>query len=206
MEAIKMYENLHITDILIIDCVKELHVLSRSVPPDFPRCVNFDNQTWYYFKEYSMTQVEASSYSGKAAYRLSAKSTDEEIPVLDSPAPQYFTVGAMYNHGTIDMLPTFLERGTWVNGYERTKPIYNDIFDKVKVGDRIAVKRLNGQGAQDMRILALGIVKDIDANGDTLYIKWIIQHHNRTVPLGGCIGTITGPLVASNWRDAIFSI
>jgi hypothetical protein len=204
-------EGLHFLEIVVIDDVKELYVLARPgmVVAPFPNRINFDNHTWSLFTTTDgMSQEEAESFAGKAGYRIEVGEPVHatEPVVLEPPEKQYFLVGTTWSD-TGDMLPTFLKRHYWQNGYERTDAGYNAIFDQVRVGDRIAAKRLNGQGAKDMRILALGIVTDIDADGFTLYVKWVIQLKDRNVPVKGIMGTIHGPYLYSDpWVRSVFSI
>jgi hypothetical protein len=105
------------------------------------------------------------------------------------------------------MLPTFLKRGYWQNGYERTNEGYNEVFDKLREGDRIAVKRMNGKGSRTMRIMAIGRVVDIDSDGYTVFVKWLIQFKGREVPISGLMGTLYGPYkYTDQWIHPIFSI
>ncbi len=91
---------------------------------------------------------------------------------------QYWVVGATWG-GTEDVLPKFIKRGYWycwdANKFsDEESGVGNSIknrqgrFEKVRPGDRIAVKRLLGQGASEMAVLATGIVS-------------IEQHHKYLV-------------------------
>jgi hypothetical protein len=203
-------EYLRVADIEMVDEEKRIIVLSKQSADKFPHRISFDEKFWSFYNYLPITQEEGLEYLTKASYRLSTvqdTSTEDDLTTLViSKGTQYFLVGSMFANGTIDMLPEFLKRKYWYNGYLRTHSGYNAVFDQVQVGDRLAVKRLNGQAAKDMRILALGIVTDIDDDGITLYVNWIIQFNQKVVPMAGCTGTIIGPMAKSSARAEIFSI
>jgi hypothetical protein len=199
-------DGLHFREVLIIDGVKELFVLARPgmAAPVFPEKLFFDGNTWKLFMSKGLiTKEEAESFAGKAAYRID-NSVIEQLPQLTPPDPQYFVVGATWESD--DKLPLFLKRGTWQNGYARDNQGYNNIFDQIREGDRIAVKRMLGKGSKTMSILALGRITEVDPDGYTLYVKWLVQLRNREVPINGCMGTLHGPYLKDNWSNSVFSI
>lgn len=134
---------------------------------------------------------------------------------------QYWLVGAMWG-GKHDVLPQFITRGYWycwdINEFENQEAgVGNSIknqqkrFEDVQVGDRIAVKRLLGQGASEMTILALGIVKDVDLNEWRIYVDWVADRiDGRRVPLKGCTAAIHGPFVNEGqdaaWVNQVFCL
>ena len=69
----------------------------------------------------------------------------------------YWVVGASMDDVKLDR--EFVEQGVWVLGYlgghQRKRAA------QIKAGDRIAIKRMQGQGRRDIRILHLGIVTGI---------------------------------------------
>ena len=133
----------------------------------------------------------------------------------------YWVVGATWG-GSEDVLPQFITRGYWycwdVNEFDGAVPgagntIKNqqDRFEKVKPGDRVAVKRLLGKGSSDMAILAIGIVKDIDLKEWRIYVDWIVSDiKERKVPLKGCAASIHGPFsnsgVDAEWVNKVFCL
>jgi len=134
---------------------------------------------------------------------------------------QYWVVGATWG-GNEDVLPQFLTRGYWycwdVNEFSNEQSgagnaIKNqqNRFEKVQVGDRIAVKRLRGKGAKDMSVLAIGIVKDVDVKEWRIYVDWVAHElGDHRVPLKGCTAAIHGPFVNegadSSWVNHVFCL
>jgi len=200
-----MVDNFYISDMVVRDGEQELTFVARVLTENFewPRMMYFDNKTWYFSEVAPLDFNDIENFNNKAIYRLTQP---EVIPDVVPNVPKYYIVGATFGDGTVDMLPEFLRRGVWRNGYERTKGTYNAVFDTITPGDRIAVKRLRGQGQSEMTVLAVGIVKEVDENGSTLYVKWLVQFKDRVVPLKGCIGTLSGPYTPGAWINSIFSI
>ncbi|NPA28907.1 MAG: glycyl-tRNA synthetase subunit alpha [Epsilonproteobacteria bacterium] len=125
---------------------------------------------------------------------------------------QYWLVGAMWG-GQDDALSMFLKRGYWYcwdknwnidSVTDKGNSIKNqqERFKKIKINDRIAVKRLLGKGKSEMSILALGIVKDVDIEEWRIYVDWIIEKiENRKVPVRGCLSSIHGPYFLGENKD-----
>jgi hypothetical protein len=124
-------------------------------------------------------------------------------------AQQYWVVGAMYG-GRDDMYETFIKRGYWEFGWEdKDKPALAADRNKILAGDRIAIKAMLGQGAREIRIRAIGIVKDNDHAEGRVYIDWLLTGMEREVPAGGCFGTLHGPYtvaVDNGWIGQVFRI
>jgi len=134
---------------------------------------------------------------------------------------QYWVVGATWG-GTEDVLPQFIKRGYWycwdVNQFDdEDSGIGNSIknqqerFKEVKEGDLIAVKRLLGQGATEMAVLAIGVVKDVDIKEWRIYVNWVSTDiENRHVPLKGCAASIHGPFFKKGgdvaWVNQVFCL
>ncbi len=136
---------------------------------------------------------------------------------------QYWIAGATWNGGNKDVLPDFIRRGYWycwdINKFKnKESSAGNSIkqqqerFTKIKIDDRIAIKRLKGKGADKMSILAIGVVKDIDISEWRVYVDWILTDiQDRNVPLAGCISAIHGPFKidspnADYWLNQIFCL
>lgn len=124
-------------------------------------------------------------------------------------SPQYWIVGAMFA-GNDDYLETFIRRGYWYCWDPKINPnipaAVADLFPKIKVGDRLAVKKLQGQGATSIAIRALGIVTDIDFQEWRVYVRWLVTDIARDVPIKGCMGSLHGPFEPSDWRASVFQI
>ncbi|WP_456430944.1 hypothetical protein [Nitratifractor sp.] len=134
---------------------------------------------------------------------------------------QYWLVGATWG-GTDDALPLFIKRGYWycwdINQFDKDDSgVGNSVknqqerFKNIKPGDRIAVKRLLGQGSSDMAILAIGIVKDVDIKEWRIYLDWILTDiKDRHVKLKGCTASIHGPFSKTGsdgtWIQEIFCL
>jgi len=112
--------------------------------------------------------------------------------------------------GSDDYLKIFINRGYWycwdpkIN--QEIPSAVADLFPKINVGDRLAVKKMLGQGSSYMVVRALGIVTDIDLDEWRVYVRWLVPEMEREVPIKGCMGSIHGPFEASDWRASVFQI
>ncbi len=87
--------------------------------------------------------------------------------------PNYWLVGAMYG-GHDDQAPKFIRRGYWKLGWtDEDKPNMARLRDQIEPGDRIAIKRMMGQGSADIRITALGVVTETDLEDGRVYVNWV---------------------------------
>lgn len=123
----------------------------------------------------------------------------------------YWVVGAMFG-GKDDQLAKFIKRGYWYC-WDPEKVRKRDIpkkaqelFPKIHDGDRIAVKKLLGQGSSVMSVRALGLVTAVDHDEWRVYVKWLVTDLQREAPVAGCMGSIHGPFKDSPWRSSVFSI
>ena len=133
----------------------------------------------------------------------------------------YWIVGATWD-GSEDVLPHFIKRGYWycwdANKFEKKESgVGNAIknqqerFELVEPGDRIAVKRLLGQGASNMAVLAIGVVVDVDLEEWRIYVDWILSGiKDRKVPMKGCAASIHGPFTREGsdaaWVNQVFCL
>lgn len=118
--------------------------------------------------------------------------------------PKYWLVGA--NWAGNDQAEIFYRRGCWEMGYDDDeKPILTNRRNQIKIGDRIALKSMDGQGATTITIKAIGIVKDID--NQKIFIDWKLTDLNRTIPSHGAFATIHGPYPNSeSWIHEAFCL
>jgi hypothetical protein len=120
---------------------------------------------------------------------------------------QYWVVGAMWEE---DMFEKFIDRGYWQMGYsDSEKPDYAALRAQIKEGDRIAIKSMLGQGSPEIKIRAIGIVREVDGEDGRVYTEWVLRALNRKVPSKGCYGTIHGPYKTSvdhEWIGKVFII
>ncbi len=123
-------------------------------------------------------------------------------------AKNYWVVGA--NWSGDDMYTTFIDRGYWEMGYDdKQQPNYAERRKGMKKGDRIAIKSMLGQGSPNIRIRAIGRIKEIDDDDGRVYVNWTLRRMNREVPSKGCYGTIHGPFTSkgdSDWVGKVFRI
>lgn len=127
----------------------------------------------------------------------------------------YWLVGATWGekdfHG--DKFEDFTQNGIWMLGYrqEADKTQYEKA-KKMKINDRIAIKRNQGFANKPIKILKIGIIKGVihDIDRVTCVVKWI-DSDIKTVESGGCIPAVNGPYKKSEehnkaWLDEIFSL
>jgi len=121
--------------------------------------------------------------------------------------PRYWLVGA--NWSGDDQADAFYRRGYWELGWSDTdQPGMAQMRDSIRVGDRIAIKAMRGQGAKTITIKALGIVKEVAEK--RVYIDWKVTGMNREVQAKGCFATIHGPFELfdkdANWTRDVFCL
>ncbi|WP_287030952.1 hypothetical protein [Pseudomonas sp. UBA6310] len=113
----------------------------------------------------------------------------------------------------------FLKRGYWYcwdigeeSGAEsdagNSVATQRERFKKIEIGDRIAVKKMLGQGATEIEIRALGIVKDVDPKEWRVYVSWITgAEFSRRVSIKGCAASVHGPFQGNDrWVHETFCI
>ncbi len=121
----------------------------------------------------------------------------------------YWLVGAMPGGGGEgDRFKEFTNGGFW-SGWQpgtydkesRSTATNEDIekqqakFKEIKKGDKIAIKKMLGQGATDIEIRAIGIVTgtDTDPKKWRIDVKWLDNFKPRRVPIHGATRAINGP-------------
>ena len=121
--------------------------------------------------------------------------------------PNYWVVGAMWG-GREDQLEVFVRRGYWFLGYDDAdQPAQAARRDQIEPGDRIAIKRMLGQGSPNVEIRALGIVKEIDPEDKRVYVHWAVSDLARAVPAKGCFQSIHGPFAPDDqWTKTVFQL
>jgi len=119
----------------------------------------------------------------------------------------YWVVGAMWN-GRDDQLETFYRRGYWFLGWDDAdQPKQAALRDQMRPGDRIAIKRMLGQGSANIAIRALGIIKEIDQEDKRVYVDWLVKGLEREVPARGAFDAIHGPYTGDDkWVREAFCI
>lgn len=119
----------------------------------------------------------------------------------------YWVVGAMWG-GQDDVSEEFIRRGYWYLGWgDNDQPEQAALRDQIQPGDRIAIKRMLGQGSKDIEIRALGTVKEIDSYDKRVYIHWAVSGLQRKVPSKGLFASIHGPFPADDeWTRLAFQL
>jgi len=104
--------------------------------------------------------------------------------------------------------PKFIRRGCWVLGWsDADAPDQAQQRDQIRAGDRIAIKRMMGQGSNQIRITALGVVTEVDEDYKRVYVNWIARDLDRAVESRGCFKSIHGPFDAEDpWTKEVFRL
>ena len=129
---------------------------------------------------------------------------------------QYWVVGASFrDDGDEPYVPQdewFVSNGVWMLGYPPgEKTIYDRRTAKMQVGDRIAIKRMMGKAQPTIRILHIGIIRDlfpVEAFGRFVCsVNWVCIDLDRTVQYNGCGGSLHGPYTYDDrWTRQVFSL
>ncbi len=121
---------------------------------------------------------------------------------------RYWIVGASWG-GTEHVDKEFIEKGIWMLGWEKNQQEeqYKKAL-KIEAGDRIAIKRMKGKGATDIRILHIGIVKGVieDVNKVICTVDWIVTNLERDLESHGCFKSIHGPYKKNEWIEKAFCL
>jgi hypothetical protein len=101
-----------------------------------------------------------------------------------------------------------IRRGYWCLGWsDIEQPAQAALRDHIRSGDRIAIKRMLGQGSSSVEIRALGTVKEIDPEDQRVHIHWAVSGLERQVPAKGCFASIHGPFAADeDWTRLVFQL
>lgn len=118
----------------------------------------------------------------------------------------YWLVGA--NFSGDDQFDSFTRRGYWFLGWsDEEQPSQATARDQIQVGDRIAIKKMLGQGSPNIEIRAIGTVTEIDPEDKRIYVHWANTELQRQVASKGCYSSIHGPFAADDdWTRQIFQL
>src|SRR5271157_224865 len=119
----------------------------------------------------------------------------------------YWVVGAMWD-GQDDQYEKFIRRGYWFLGYsDDEQPNQAKLRDQMRPDDRIAIKRMLGQGSPNIAVRALGVIREIDEEDNRVYVNWLVTGLEREVPSKGAFNTVRGPYTADDpWVKEAFYI
>lgn len=128
---------------------------------------------------------------------------------------QYWVVGATWDSGRDgNAYDDFIRYSCWYSGwgYDQQPTQYEQI-EQLCVGDRLAIKKMMGQGSKEIMILAIGIVNEIEKinmNGKDIkrfHVKWVLTDLKRLVPAKGAFKTIQGPYAPDDeWTRQVFQL
>jgi hypothetical protein len=122
---------------------------------------------------------------------------------------QYWVVGAMWGgKREEDQIGVFIANGYWLYGYNPgEQPVQERRLDQIQPGDRIAIKKMLGQGSQEIEIRAIGIVTSVDPQSRRVHVNWVLRDMNRVVPSRGAYETIHSPFAPDDpWTNLVFRI
>ena len=120
----------------------------------------------------------------------------------------YWVVGAAWG-GTDPQDQRFVEQGIWMLGRDDEDDAQRQRASKMKPRDRIAIKRMKGQGQTGIRILHLGIIKGIISDTKTFIctVDWVATDLDRDIAKSrGCFQSIHGPFEHDAWIQEVFCL
>ena len=122
--------------------------------------------------------------------------------------PQYFLGGAYWNNE--DQYPDFIESGRWETGSDKKTRDCLPCLEQMQNGDRIAIKKMLGQGSSQIQIRAIGIIKLVDTDRGIVYVDWIRKGMKRKVDSSNAFSTLHGPYLNTgkhaDWINQIFCL
>ncbi len=120
----------------------------------------------------------------------------------------YWIVGASWG-GTDYQDQRFVKEGIWMLGWgENDQPAQYRKAEEIKVGDRIAIKRMRGQKG-GLKIFHIGVIKGVilDANRVICTVDWVATDLNREIEESrGCFKSIHGPYEMDEWIQQVFCL
>ena len=121
----------------------------------------------------------------------------------------YWVVGASWG-GTKHQDKKFVDGGYWMLGWEeKDQPSQYLLAEKIKAGDRIAIKRMKGRGQTGIKIFHLGIIKDVilETNKVICTVNWVATDLKRDIADSkGCFKSIHGPFKKDKWVEEVFCL
>ena len=121
----------------------------------------------------------------------------------------YWVVGASWG-GVEHQDKKFVEEGYWMLGWKREdQPGQYEKASQIKPGDRIAIKRMKGQGQTGIRIFHIGIIKGVilETNKVICTVDWVATDLKRNIEESrGCFASIHGPFIQDAWVQEVFCL
>ena len=120
----------------------------------------------------------------------------------------YWVVGASWG-GQDHADKHFVENSYWCLGWkEQDQPYQFKQGKNIKINDRIAIKRMMGQGATTIKILHIGIVKGVivETNKVVCVVDWLATNLSRVVDSRGCFKSIHEFTEKDEWIEKVFCL
>lgn len=120
--------------------------------------------------------------------------------------PQYWVVGASWG-GHDHQDKKFVDGGYWMLGWEDGAQA--DLASNMKSGDRIAIKRMKGGSQTGIRIMHIGIIREVirETNKVICTVNWVATDLRRDIEESrGCFKSIHGPYPHDSWIQKIFCL
>jgi len=121
----------------------------------------------------------------------------------------YWVVGASWG-GVEHQDKKFVDEGYWMLGWEKEdQPDQYSRASQIKHGDRIAIKRMKGQGQSGIKIYHIGIIKGVilETNKVICTVDWVATDLQRDIEESkGCFKSIHGPFEKDAWVEKVFCI
>lgn len=121
----------------------------------------------------------------------------------------YWVVGASWG-GVEHQDQKFVKGGYWMLGWEeKDQPSQFALAEQMKAGDRIAIKRMKGQGQTGIRIYHIGIIREVilETNKVICTVNWVATDLQRDIEESkGCFKSIHGPFEKDSWVEKVFCI
>jgi len=121
----------------------------------------------------------------------------------------YWVVGASWG-GVKHQDQRFVENNIWLLGYSKDED--RSQYEKakeIKKGDRIAIKRMMGQGAKTIKIKHIGIVTGIIPDVDykvVCSVNWLASDLDRIVEARGCFKSVHKFSKQDSWIREVFCL
>ncbi len=121
----------------------------------------------------------------------------------------YWVVGASWG-GVEHQDKKFVAGGFWMLGWNKEdQPGQYEKASQMQPGDRIAIKRMKGQGQTGIRIFHIGIIKEVILDSDKIIctVNWVATDLERNIEESrGCFASIHGPFIHDSWVQEVFCL
>ena len=126
--------------------------------------------------------------------------------MTENEKPQYWLVGASWG-GSDHQDEYFVKNNIWMLGWEEGHQ--HESAKAMKIGDRIAIKRMKGKGQTGLTIRHIGIIEGTITNTSNIVcvVRWVATNLDRDIAESkGCFQSIHGPFEHDEWVQEIFCL